>query len=84
MTGRSGNTTMREPRKLSDYCSAVEAAEGLEQLAATIRANAEIRPLVKWYLNLSFWNPDWTDRFKASEDHRMTGASFSNKKSGDD
>ena len=50
---------MRPPKKVAEYLTAVEAAEGLEELAATIRANAEHRPLVKWSLGLWFWNPRW-------------------------
>ncbi len=71
---------MREPKKLQDYSEAEDAALGLEQIAAEIRAHAAHRPLVKWYLNLSFWNPEWKTRdYTPPNGVFVSGTSFSNK-----
>ena len=50
---------MRPPKSLENHLPAWEAAEALEELAAQIRDNARVRPLVKWTLALSYWNPAW-------------------------
>jgi hypothetical protein len=50
---------MRPPKKVAEYLTAADAADGLEELAANIRARAEHRPLVKWSLSLWYWNPRW-------------------------
>ena len=52
---------IREPKTLDTYLPANETAHALEQLAAQIRAQANYRPLVKWSLSLSFWNPAWNE-----------------------
>ena len=54
----------RPPRNLDAYTDAAQAAAGLEQIAADIRAKARIHPLVRWNLNLSFWNPAWAAPMK--------------------
>lgn len=55
-------TKIREPKQLDTYLPADEAASALEQLASKIRACGDHRPLVKWSIILSFWNPRWNDR----------------------
>lgn len=51
----------RRPRNLDEYSSAEDAARGLEALAADLRASADIHPLVRWYINVSYWNPAWEE-----------------------
>ena len=53
---------MRKPRDLNNYVPAAEVAEGLRRAAATIERQAEIHPLVKIHLTLSYWNPDWVEQ----------------------
>jgi hypothetical protein len=49
----------RKPRNLDRYSPAAEAIRGLEALAADLRKNAREGDLIRWDINLSFWNPDW-------------------------
>ena len=53
---------MPPPRNLHEYISAEAAAQGLEDMAATIRRHALGRPLVKYLVKLSYWNPQWADK----------------------
>jgi hypothetical protein len=53
---------MRPPKNIADYVSAEDAARALEELAATIRRMIEVRPLVRWSVQLSYWNHDWATR----------------------
>jgi hypothetical protein len=70
---------IREPKTLHEFSDAESAARGLEQIAAEIRANADVRPLVKWHLNLSFWNPAWKDpTYRPPNDIIVAGTSFHN------
>ena len=55
--------------------SAIEAAEGLEEIAATIRADASAHPRVRWSLMLSFWNPAWEIE---TPDGCLRGISYNN------
>lgn len=52
---------MRAPKDLDNYISAEDAATSLENLASNIRAHAEDRPMVKWNLKISYWNPHWLE-----------------------
>jgi len=55
---------MREPRNLRHYSSAEDAAKGLEQIAEGLRRGAAKNPLVRWHINISFWNPAWKNEPK--------------------
>ena len=71
---------LRGPKKLENYSPAEAAARGLEQIAAEIRACALDRPLVRWSLDLHFWNPAWTTpAARPKSGVLVAGTSFRNK-----
>ena len=70
---------LRAPKKLENYSAAEEAARGLEQIAAEIRACASARPLVRWSIDLHFWNPTWLPGVVPPDEILLTGSSFRNK-----
>lgn len=61
---------MREPKNLAEYVSRDAAAKGLEALAADIRGGKIgehkecANDLVKWDINVRFWNPAWKAKAK--------------------
>lgn len=54
---------MREPRNIQKYTNRDQAAQGLEDLARDIRSGSETT-LVRWYANVSFWDPAWKTQGK--------------------
>lgn len=52
----------RRPRNLDGYVSKAVAAENLRQFADAIERQPS--PLVKWNINVWYWNPEWS---KASD-----------------
>lgn len=54
---------LRAPKDIETYLSADEAGRALEQLAANLRAARDPRLLVKWSIQLSYWNYGWNDPF---------------------
>lgn len=47
---------LREPRDVAAYATAGDAADALEELAASIRAR---NVMVKWAISLRYWDPRW-------------------------
>lgn len=68
---------MRPPRKLRDFTTAEEAAKVLEDMAAMIRSAASGRPIVKYFIRLDYWNPDWLDKSKDRPNTIVTGIDYS-------
>jgi hypothetical protein len=50
---------IRRPRDTEHYLPAERVAAFLEEIAADIREGKEKRPLVKYRLAVSYWNPEW-------------------------
>ena len=69
---------MRTPKNLHEYLTAELAAAALEHLAANIRAHAESRPMVRWSINLHYWNQRWTTNDPGT-DHIVMSVSYSTK-----
>lgn len=70
---------MKAPRKIHEYTTAEEAASGLEDMARSIRAHAEIRPLVKYLVRLDYWNPRWSDKTASQPKTIVTGVDYANQ-----
>lgn len=51
---------IRPPKSLAKMTTAAEAAEGLREIADELEAEAHVRPMVRWFLSLHYWNPVWT------------------------
>ena len=65
------------PKNIAAMTTAIDAAEGLEEIAAGLRATAATRPLVRWSLTLSFWNPQWAEH-SLPVHTRLLGISYHN------
>jgi hypothetical protein len=71
--------SIREPRDLvENYLGAQESARRLRALADQIEGASHARPLVKWRIDLSFWNPAWKEPPKSP--FILTGQSFASQK----
>jgi hypothetical protein len=70
---------VRAPKKLNEYVSAEDAALALEELAAMIRSFRAQRPLVKWFIRLSYWNPEWSTQQGGTV---LTGIDYASKPMG--
>lgn len=51
--------TIRPPKNIETYLPATEAADALIELADNLKRLGKSGHLVKWSINLSYWNPDW-------------------------
>lgn len=68
---------IRLPKSLDKMTTAADAAEGLREIADELEAEAHIRPMVRWHLTMSYWNPIWaTDQ---APEGFLRGISYSNK-----
>lgn len=50
---------LRPPKNLETYLPAEEAAASLEELAENLKRLGAHGHLVKWTIQLSYWNPAW-------------------------